>query len=156
MIQRIQTVYLALVFIIMAVMSFLPVVMFSAGDAVFYMSVFKFEGVDSLSFASQLPNIWPLPILVALLAIISGLNIFRYSNRSQQMKLNMLALIFNFGLLVAIFLYADEVSKLTEVSEIITYDVAAYFPVVTVLLLILANRNIRKDDKLVKESERLR
>ena len=156
MIQRVQSIYLALVFILVAIMSFLPLVVFHSADVVFYMNIFRFEGVDSLAFVNDMPNIWPLPILASLLAILSVLSIFRYKNRKQQMTMNMVAMLMNFGLLGAIFYYSDVVSKMETVSAPPTYDVAAFFPIVTVLLLILANRNIRKDEKLVRESERLR
>ena len=156
MIQRVQSIYLALVFILIAIMSFLPLVVFHSADVVFYMNIFRFEGVGSLDFVNDLPNIWPLPILASLLAILSALSIFRYKNRKQQMTMNMVAMLMNFGLLGVIFYYSDVVSKMETVAAPPTYDVAAFFPIVTVLLLILANRNIRKDEKLVRESERLR
>ncbi len=156
MIQRVQTIYLAIVFILVAVMSFLPIVVFHTGDLFFYMSIFRFEGVDAIPFASKLPNIWPLPVFAALLGVISLVSIFRYNNRKQQMFINMIALMFNFALLAGIFLFADKTASLPEVDNKIIYDVAAYFPVVTVLMLILANRNIRKDEKLVKSADRLR
>jgi len=156
MIQRVQTIYLALVFILIAIMLFLPVVVFHAGDVVFYMNIFRFEGIENLAFAEQLPNIWPLPIFGGFLGIISLVSIFRYNNRKQQMFINMIALMFNFALLAGIFLFADNVAAFEEVNNKVIYDVAAYFPIITVLLLILANRNIRKDEKLVKSADRLR
>ncbi len=156
MIQRVQSIYLALVFILIAIMSFLPVVVFHIGDVVFYMNIFRFEGVDSLSLVSELPKIWILPILASILAILSIASIFRYNNRKQQLAINMIALLFNFALLAGIFLFSDMVSKLETVATTPTYDVAAFFPIFTVLLLILANRNIRKDQKLIRDSERLR
>lgn len=156
MIQRIQSIYLGLVFILVGVTSFLPVVQFSAGDVEFSMNIFRFVGADDFSFASQLPNIWPLAIFAALLGIFAGVSIFRYNNRKQQMMLNMFAMLMNFALLVGIFLFSEAVCQLPEVSGEPIYDIAAFFPIATVLLLILANRNIRKDDKLVRESDRLR
>lgn len=156
MIQRIQSVYLGLVFIIVAVFSFLPLVIFKSGEHVFYMNIFRFEGIENLAFADMLPNIWPIPILTALLGVLAGVSIFRYKNRSQQLKINMLNMLINFGLLISVFLYADSVAQLNEVSDKIIYDIGAYFPIVTVLLLILANRSIRKDEKLVKAADRLR
>ncbi len=156
MIQRIQSIYLALVFILIAIMSFLPVVVFHTADAVFYMNIFRFEGVDNMSFIAELPNIWPLAIFASLLAILSGFSIFKYKNRKLQMTINMVAMLMNFGLLGFTFYYSDVVSQIKEVAFEPTFDVAAFFPIATVLLLILANRNIRKDEKLVRESERLR
>ena len=156
MIQRIQSLYLALVFVLVAVMSFLPIVLFQASDVVFHMSLFNFEGTENLAFISELPNPWPIPILAALLGILSLVSIFKYKSRKSQMLINTVNLMINFGLLTSIFLYADFVGQLDAVDDKVVYDVAAYFPIVSVLLLILANRNIRKDEKLIKESDRLR
>ena len=62
----------------------------------------------------------------------------------------------NFALLAAIFIYSDMVAALDDVTTEFRYDIAAYFPIVSVLLLILANRNIRADEKMIRQSERLR
>jgi hypothetical protein len=156
MIQRIQTVYLALVFLLVAAMSFLPLIVFHADETVFYMNLFRFEGGANFALHPVLPNIWPLPILASLLAILSIISIFRFRNRRQQLLINSLNMLVNFGLLVLIFVFADAAAKLVEVEDRVIYDVAAYFPILTVLFLILANRSIRKDEKLVKAADRLR
>ncbi len=156
MIQRVQSIYLFLVFILISITVFLPVIGFQAGDQVFFMSIFRFDGVENISFVEKLPNIWPLPILSAILGITSLLSLFRYHNRRQQLMLNMFNLLINFGLLISILFYADFIAKFAEVNDKVEYQIAAYFPIITVALIILANRNIRKDDNLVKESDRLR
>ena len=156
MIQRVQSIYLILIFVLVGVMSFLPLVIFQTSDHVFYMNLFYFEGVEHLSFAFDLPNIWPIAALAIVLALLSVYSLFRFQNRKQQMLLNMINMLVNFGLLISIFLYADSVASFADVKGEVIYDVAAYFPIVTVLLLILANRNIRKDEKMVKQSDRLR
>ncbi len=156
MIQRIQSVFLGLVFVAVAVFSFLPLVIFQAGERVFYMGVFRFEGVEELPFSADLPNIWPIAILSALLGVLAGVSIFRYKNRSQQLKINMFNILVNIALLISIFVYADMVGQLADVNEKVVYDFGAYIPIVTIILLILANRSIRKDEKLVKAADRLR
>jgi hypothetical protein len=156
MIQRVQSIYLALIFILVAVMSFLPLVVFQTVDHIFYMNIFRFEGVENLEFVANLPNIWPIGVLASILAVLSIYSLVNYKNRKQQMLVNMFNMLINFALLIAIFLYADNVASIENVNNEVIYDVAAYFPIATVLLLILANRNIRKDEKLVKEADRLR
>lgn len=156
MIQRVQSIYLILIFVLVGVMSFLPLVIFQTSDHIFYMNLFYFEGVEHLSFAVDLPNIWPIAAFAIVLALLSVYSLFRFQNRKQQMMLNMINMLVNFGLLISIFLYADSVASFADVKGEVIYDVAAYFPIVTVLLLILANRNIRKDEKMVKQSDRLR
>jgi glucan phosphoethanolaminetransferase (alkaline phosphatase superfamily) len=156
MIQRIQSVFLGLVFIIIAVFSFLPLAIFKVGESVFYMNIFRFEGVENLTFSNPLPNIWPIAILSVLLGVLAIVSLFRYKNRGQQLKINMFNILVNIGLLISIFVYADMVGQLTDVSDKIIYDVGAYLPIVTIILLVLANRSIRKDEKLVKSADRLR
>ncbi len=152
MIQRIQTVFLFLVFVVALLLIFFPLASFNIDGSVFQMNIMGFDGVDHLD--TEVPNNMAIGILDALLGIISLFAIFQFKNRKLQMKIVMINMLINFALLAAIFYYADFVA--TSLSIKADYDIAAYFPIVSVLLLILANRNIRADEKLVRQSERLR
>jgi len=154
MIQRVQSIYLFLVFVVAVVLIFFPLATFSVGDNIFNMTIMGFDGADSLGL--ELPNNMVIGILTALLGVLSLYTIFQFKNRKLQMKLNMISMLINFGLLAAIFIYSDMVAALDQVSADFQYDMASYFPIASVLFLILANRNIRADEKLVRQSERLR
>ncbi len=153
MIQRIQSVYLLLVFILAALVIFFPIVEFHADNQTFYLRVFGFSGADGIE---NLPNASIIGILTAALGIISIGTIFQFSNRKLQMKLNGVALLVNFGLLISIFLITDKAVALEKVYDNLEYTYGAFFPIASVLFIILANRSIRKDEALVKQSERLR
>jgi len=152
MIQRMQSVYLFLVFIVAVVLMFFPLATFNLGDSIFQMNMMGFSGADHLDF--ELPNVMAIGIFAALLGILALFTIFQFKNRKLQIKLNMVNMLINFGLLGSIFIYAGSIAKELHIDA--DYDIAAYFPVVSVLLLILANRNIRADEKLIRQSERLR
>ena len=154
MIQRVQSIYLFLVFVVAVVLIFFPLATFHTADHIFQMNIMGFSGAEELGL--NLPNVMAIGILTALLGMISLFTIFQFKNRKLQMKLNMVSMLVNFGLLGAIFFYADRISAMEAVNPEFSYDVAAYFPIVSVLLLILANRNIRGDEKLIRQSERLR
>ena len=152
MIQRVQSIFLFLVFVVSVILIFFPLASFSIDGSVFQMNIMGFNGTDSLDV--ELPNVMAIGVLTALLGVMSLFTIFRFKNRKLQMKLIMINLFINFGLLGAIFYYSDSVANMFDIKP--DYDIAAYFPVVSVLLLILANRNIRADEKLIRQSERLR
>jgi hypothetical protein len=154
MIQRVQSIYLFLVFIVAVVLIFFPLATFHTSDHIFQMNIMGFSGAENLDL--NLPNVMAIGILTALLGMLSLFTIFQFKNRKLQMKLNMGSMLINFGLLAAIFIYSDNIAAIEGVNSTFSYDVAAYFPIVSVLLLILANRNIRADEKLVRQSERLR
>jgi len=154
MIQRVQSIYLFLVFVVAVVLMFFPLATFNVGEHIFNMNIMGFEGADELGI--KLPNVIIIGILTALLGALSLFTIFQFRNRKLQMKLNMVSMLINFGLLIAIFMYSDSVAAMDAVASEFHYDIAAYFPIASVLLLILSNRNIRADEKLVRQSERLR
>lgn len=81
--------------------------------------------------------------------ILSAVIIFLYKDRKLQMKLCLLGAVLS---LVTIILYIGQVNKLTK-------STLALFCVLPFLVLaghLMAFRNIRKDEKLVKSLEKLR
>ncbi len=154
MIQRVQSIYLFLVFVVAVVLIFFPLATFHTADHIFQMNIMGFSGAEELGL--NLPNVMVIGILTALLGMLSLFTIFQYKNRKLQMKLNMGSMFINFGLLAAIFIYSDNIAAMEEINTKFSYDIAAYFPIISVLLLILVNRNIRADEKMVRQSERLR
>ncbi|MBN2747048.1 MAG: DUF4293 domain-containing protein [Bacteroidales bacterium] len=153
MIQRIQSIYLFLVFVLAVLVIFFPIVDFQADSQLFSLRISGFSGAEGIE---NLPNTSVISILTALLGILAIGTIFQFSNRKFQMKLNGVALLVNFGLLISIFLITDRTAALETVFDKPEYTYGAFFPIASVLFIILANRSIRKDEALVKQSERLR
>lgn len=152
MLQRIQTVYLLISAIAASLLIFFPIASFETVDHTTYK---LFIGGLKPILENQ-PNSMLLLIFTPLLAALTLFSILKYKTRSFQLKVNTAALFVNMALLVSIFYYTDQISKMLIFEERFSYLVAAYFPVVSILTIILANRAIRKDEKLLKKSDRLR
>ena len=136
MIQRIQSIYLLLAAII-------------AGGLPFVFNLWKtVEG--TIVYAKD-----NTPILAAFLlsAIVSVISIFMFKNRKSQFVINRLNIILNFILLIVFVYCSITTSGESEISE---KGVGVALPIISIVLLVLANKAIKKDEDLVKSVDRLR
>ena len=136
MLQRIQTVYLVVVILIMGMLyMFFPVINDPAGIAII-------ERNEPLTFG--------LIFGVIALTIIS---ILSFKKRKLQFVLNRLSIILNFVLL-GVFVYRSlTLSGETLVSE---KGIGVLLPIISIVFLVLANKAVKKDEDLVKSVDRLR
>jgi len=153
MIQRIQTLWLFLVLLMASLVLFFPIASFNAETQQLTLTVFSVEGAGDMA---GIPNPSIIGILTAILGVLALGNIFQFKNRKLQIKINMVAMLVNMGLLVAIFVIADKIAALDTVADEYDYLYGSWFPVAGILFLVLANKGIRKDEALVRQSERLR
>jgi hypothetical protein len=132
MIQRIQTVYLLLVFGLMVTMPFLPVVTIKIND--------------TLSFDLKL---WET--LLAAFAALTA--VFLYKNRKIQLIVcySILGLL----LLSYEFIFLDLWVN-TQGEGLLLFKAPIVFPFFAIILDILAIVSIQKDEKLVRSADRLR
>ena len=89
------------------------------------------------------------------LGTLSLVAIMLFKNRKSQYRLTMTTLFLTIGFIFLEY-YVIEDFKKDNVIQTGSYQIAALLPVVMVILLILAARGIRKDEKLVKSLDRLR
>lgn len=145
MIQRIQSIFLAL-----ASGSF-----FSQ----FGLSFAKRSAQDQGFFQDLLYNIQDNTLLLVftiLGGILSLLAIFLFNNRSLQLKLTYGTVVFAVLLpVLAIVLLMNSGYQLTGDSAM-SYSAGLFVPILSIVLLVLAGRYIAKDEKLVRDSDRLR
>jgi len=133
MIQRIQSIYLLVAVIAMALVSFrIPVWSLN----------------EELTFALDDTKMFILTITTFL---FSGLAIFLFKNRTLQMKLIRLSILMLMviGVRLAMLLGNDEF-----VFTLNTYCIAVL--VVSFIALIMAFRGVKKDDDLVRSVDRIR
>ncbi len=158
MLQRIQTVFLALAFLAAAILFFFPLAGIYATSATYKFYVYGLinmvPGEASLfSFMTTFPLLL-LNILVGAMAIGA---IFMYKNRITQMKVVRIAILLNIVLIGLIFfVYAKIIETNLLVSPDYMDEAGIYFPLISLIFLILANRSIMKDEKLVRSVDRLR
>ena len=102
--------------------------------------------------SSFLNGIATLPLIFVTLAvgILTFITIFLYKNRKLQLRLAILALLLETGLL---FLYYKEIQTYIGKG---TFSITAILHAAVIILLILAARDINSDNKLIKDSNRLR
>jgi hypothetical protein len=161
MIQRIQTVFLLLVVISGALAFYFPIAAYFS-ETVY--SKFFLSGVTELArepFATEAVknqfSVWftlPLLIIQVVAILLAGYTIFQYKRRPFQIKMNRLTIFLNVMLVGAVFFYSTMIEE--RVAAKPDYGLAVIFPLISIILLFLANRYTRKDEKLIRSADRLR
>jgi len=164
MIQRIQTLFLALAVVANILLFFYPVVSITEFTEVHNQTLeTDYYEMSALGISDPSPDSIPhlnkmvgLPLLIVTLVIIVFViyAIFRFKNRQHQLKLIKLSIFLNIILVAGIFLNYPKF--FTEAIISIEPGLGAYFPLVSLVLLIVANRYILKDEKLIRSVDRLR
>lgn len=145
MIQRIQTIWLALAGACLAALFFVPnefIAVISTGE----------QGAAPTNFYSNLAG----PIMLGLAMIATLGSIFLFANRPQQARIVRLALLdtFLFMVIAGLLTYVD-FQKNTS-SPQLHLGWAIGIPVVAIIFQFLAMRAIKSDENLVKSADRLR
>ena len=154
--QRIQTVFLALVVLSLIASIFLPIWMLHNGPEqhvlfALYYGVRESEAAD-ISPLSYIPYCLTAILFTAAITI-AIIEITRYKDRLLQIKLGTLnSLLLAAGLGCAVY-FATSLVKTHEGGQ---YGLGLWLPGVAVVCNWLAMRFIRSDEKLVKDSDRLR
>jgi len=103
-------------------------------------------------------NFWlTIPMLILTIAsiIITGTAILLYKKRRSQLILVNISFLLNIIFIALVYLYYNGyVEKLSKVLP--SYHFGMFLPLISLVLLVLANRAIRKDETLVKSADRLR
>ena len=158
MIQRIQSLFLAIAAIALILMFFFPVANFYSGTELGNYKLLA-TGLKCMDPDPAIhPSAWlqaPLLFFVLGSALLSLLTIFLYKKRGLQIKLLTFNILITIVLIIVIFLfYMNSVEKLTGIAP--AYEFGAFCPLISLLFLVLANRFIRKDENLVRSADRLR
>ncbi|MDX6746427.1 DUF4293 domain-containing protein [Polaribacter sp. PL03] len=143
MIQRIQTVYLLLASIISGVLIFVFNLWKSIKKDIF--------ALDLLNSESYLLKV--IPILFLVSAILSFVAIFIFKNRKLQFVIGRLTILVNLILLGLLIYVSLTLPGEASVSE---KGIGMFIPILAILLVVLANKAIKKDEDLVKSVDRLR
>ncbi|MFD2907447.1 DUF4293 domain-containing protein [Flavobacterium ardleyense] len=136
MFQRIQTVYMLISAIV-------------TGGLPFVFPLWTDNQKNEVFFTSSIIYI-SLFVLSTVLAIYSIIN---FKKRQHQFVLNRLNMIFNFILLGFFVYWSLNLSGEALVSE---KGIGMFLPAISIVLLVLANKAIKKDEDLVKSVDRLR
>lgn len=150
--QRRQSVYLFLVFILSIILFTGPLASVSSGDAIYFL---KHSGVTELSGERLNVSTWPLTAMISISTLLSFLTIFSYLKRPRQMRMTLFLMFFNLGLVAVVAYYVAYVMHNYN-GEQFLFEWRIVIPPVMLVLLILAFRGIRKDELLVRAADRIR
>ena len=144
MIQRIQSIYLLLAAVFSGGLIFVFTIWtLSSKQAIFALDLLKEETILLNS----------IPVLFLGSAILSVLSIFLFKNRQTQFVVNRINILINLFLLGMLIYLSLNLPGETSVSE---KGIGMFLPILVILLLVIANRAIKKDEDLVKSVDRLR
>ena len=142
MIQRIQSIYLAVVFALSAI---LPLVFKLWDDS--KKEVYALELLSDLSIIAKL-----VPVFFCITQLLAIVSIFKYKKRQLQFVLGRIIILINLFLLgILIYLSLNIPGEASSEKGI-----GMFIPVVVILFTVLANKAIKKDEDLVKSVDRLR
>ena len=149
MIQRIQTVYLLLVTILVGITLFAPLAWFDIGGVLYSLKAFGVEATSGESI--QTPVYWA-GILLALSSLLPLVTIFLFKHRLLQIRLCVVEGVLLLGcivmLAVAYFGHGEVMAQ--------GLKPAIALPLVSIVFVWLAGRAIFKDELLVKSLDRVR
>ncbi len=137
MLQRVQTIYLLFAVVTTGILPFfIPLWTMTNGTTYFFMQ-------------NQI-----YVILLGLSTTLSLLSIVSYKKRQHQFVIGRLNIILNL-ILLGLFVYRS-LNVSGETLAVSEKGIGMFLPIVAIVLLVLANKAIKKDEDLVKSVDRLR
>lgn len=155
MIQRIQTVYLLLAIIALSVCLMMPLGTIQPDGM--GLSAELFNLLVLTENANLKPSLWfePFPLFLCIFIVVLLLltAIFSYKRRMRQAKLCSIAIAFCIIWYAGLYLYAYQLApEATHFKP----SWGTCLPLVAIILIVLARKGIMADERLVRESNRLR
>ncbi len=144
MLQRIQTLYLLAVAVLMTVLCFVP------------MAHYAVDGIEQELVAF---DFWWVGVVFALCALVPFVVIWLYKNRLAQIRFLCAEVVLLVGAQIFSLWYSIGITRAVEAESAISMSSIAtptFFPVVCIILVWLAIRAIWKDEMLVRSLDRIR
>lgn len=154
MLQRIQTIFLILAAASMVVAIFFPVWQGVDSGIVYKLFPLHFSSTDEAGMHTVYFPYSITAILMLAAATIAIMEVRRFDNRILQIKMGTLNSLIMMGVMISCVLFANRLTE--EHPSGWTYGPALYLSFAGVTFNWLAIRFIRRDEKLVRDSERIR
>jgi hypothetical protein len=127
----------------------------AAGDS-WNLSAFLMSNLDETGQVIQSSSKWYLGALASLSAILALVSIFQYRLRSRQLLLNMINSLVMVSLVAATFLTTNGINEAIQGEDGGDYGIGFWSILVSMVMNMLANRFIKKDEALVRSVDRIR
>lgn len=156
MIQRVQSIFLFLVSATMLVFVFMPYWSIKSDSESYILYPLSLHGQSTEATVNYFPYL--LPGAVAILVIlVAAIELLQFSNRVLQIKLGLLNSLLMASVIGLTFWLSSKVQAETLIEEPGQYMLPGFLlPAISMVFNTLANRFIRKDEKLVRSVDRLR
>jgi len=152
MIQRIQTVYLALLVICLGLTFAFPFASYPINESIVELTAF---GVSENTL--KVSTWFPYYVTIGLSMGLGIMTIAQFKNRKRQLQLGKVNYLIIILTLVFISIDSDSTAvKLGLMTTSISYGIGMFLPVAALAFQFLANRGIKADEKLIKSMDRLR
>ena len=150
MIQRIQTIYLLVVVALGITLLFMPVVQLVSPEEAAELQVFELSALGG----APLKGLWGLTLTTVLIPLLALVDIFLYKRRILQARLNIFLVMLCLGYYGVLAIYVWQAKLALGVEwHILPY---ASFPLICMVLTLMATRRILKDEALVRAADRIR
>lgn len=150
MIQRIQTLYLLAVVILGILLVWMPVVQFVSPEEAAELQIYELNALGG----APLQGLWGLLVTTLLIPVLALTDIFLYKKRLVQARLNIFLAMLCLGYygVLAIYIW------LAKMSLGLDWHIlpCASFPLICLVLTLMATRRILKDEALVRAADRIR
>jgi Domain of unknown function (DUF4293) len=148
--QRIQTVFLGITILALLLSLVFPIWSAEINGEINVLTAFYYMKGDQYLY-----NPYSLTaILIIGSATLAIIEITKYKNRLTQMKIGALNSLFLVGAIGSATWFATQLIKTHQVGG--QYGVGLWALAIPILCNLLANRFIRKDERLVRDADRLR
>lgn len=159
MLQRVQTIFLTLVFIAMITATLTPIweKVGDSGNAAILTAIdlTVYADINSEEISSKSWTFY-IAALALIAAGVAAYSVTRYDNRLTQIKLGALnSLIMGASLILTIY-FSFQGEKLVESAVRGSYLTGFYAIFAALIFNLLANRFIRRDEQLVRSVDRIR
>ena len=152
--QRIQTVFLLIAIVSLILSIFFPLwTLTEASGKIHQLFPLHYTQIENGIRNTQYFPYTITAILVIASATISIIEIRSFRNRLLQMKLGALNSLFMAGAIASAVFFSQDFVKTFKGGS---YGIGLWLPGIAVICNLLANRFIRRDEKLVRDSGRLR
>jgi len=150
MIQRIQTIFLLLAAILMAVTVFSPLVILEGGNR--FVSLYPYGMVEA---GNTTYMTWGVITFACLAILLPVINIFLYKKRKIQVKVCSFTIFIIVVFYITLYAYLYFLMAKNGLSlQGMQYGII--LPAIALIFVVLASVNIKKDERLIQSLNRIR
>lgn len=155
MIQRIQSVYLTVVLLLSIILFSGSLLNFTdeSGKALKLMISGSLNDQVGQT-TTQALILWPLMVVLVLIALLSVITVFLFKIRRIQLLLSITLIALAAVLILGLSWYAYKITDSLRMSIVPGFNMA--IPPLILIFSVLARRGILKDERLIKSYDRLR